>query len=195
MAVTDERFDPADLDGHTMPQLIEYLDRERSPRDETIESSPGCRLALAALEQLRRAAATYLADDPVPAPAEHLLPGILARIDLEVRAGRAIPLPAPGPEARLAVTQGAVRGLVRAAGDAVGGVLVGRVALLGDLGAPDARVRVAVEVAVPHGSSIPLVTDRLRGAIRASLGRHTALTVTAVDITVGNLLDLPGADT
>ena len=44
--------DPADLDGHTIDELGEYLDRGRIPFDPSIEASPGCQLALQSMERL-----------------------------------------------------------------------------------------------------------------------------------------------
>ena len=39
----------ADLDGHSIEELSDYLDAGRQPRNESIESSAGCQIALDSL--------------------------------------------------------------------------------------------------------------------------------------------------
>ena len=46
-------FEPEDLDGHSIDELTDYLERGRTPADPSIEGSPACRNALRALERLR----------------------------------------------------------------------------------------------------------------------------------------------
>ena len=101
--MTDERdapelrrlgLEPADLDGHTIEQLTDYLDAGRMPADPTIDDSAGCRLALDALERLHAVTGRLMADDEA-AEAEadeswvdHVLSGIV----LDARSGRRVPI-------------------------------------------------------------------------------------------------------
>ena len=68
--MTDERetrevrwlgLEPTDLDGHTLDELTDYLDAGRQPADRSIDESPGCQLALDALERLQGLGAELIA--------------------------------------------------------------------------------------------------------------------------------------
>jgi uncharacterized alkaline shock family protein YloU len=109
---------------------------------------------------------------------------VLGGIALDAHAGRRIPLATSEPDADLGITEGAVRGLVRAAERAVPGLVVGRCRFDGDVTLTGAPVRVLVDVSVPYGRPIPPLVERLRGEIAGRLALHTELNVTAVDITV-----------
>lgn len=185
-------LEPEDLDGHTLEELSDYLDAGRAPADPSIDRSPGCRLALDALERLRTLTPELLAADTAaePEPDEGWVEKILAGIALDARAGRRIPIPAPTTHADLGITEGAVRGLIRAAESAVPGVLVGRCRLDGDVTEPGAPVRVRVEVSVPYGVPIPDLVERLRAEIASRLVAHTDLDVTGIDITVHDIQKL-----
>lgn len=193
------RLEPEDLDGHTIEELSDYLDAGRTPADPSIDRSPGCQIALDALGRLRALSPELLAADTAaePAPDEGWVQNILAGIALDARAGRRIPITAPAPTADLGITEGAVRGLIRAAESAVPGVLVGKCRFDGDVTVPGEPIRVRVDVSVPYGDSIPDLADRLREEIGARLMAHTTLNVTAIDITVHDIQQLPnltGAD-
>jgi len=179
-------MEPEDLDGHTIEELADYLDRGRSPADPSIEQSAGCRIALDALERLRVLTPELLAADTAaePPPEESWVQDILAGIALDARAGRRIPIAAPAPNTDLGITEGAVRGLIRAAEHTVPGVLVGRCRLDGDVTVPGEPVRVRVDVSVPYGEPIPDLVQRLREEISRRLTAHTTLDVTGIDITV-----------
>lgn len=193
------RLEPEDLDGHTIEELSDYLDAGRTPADPSIDRSPGCQIALDALGRLRALTPELLAADTAaePAPDEGWVQNILAGIALDARAGRRIPITAPARTADLGITEGAVRGLIRAAESAVPGVLVGKCRFDGDVTVPGEPIRVRVDVSVPYGDSIPDLADRLREEIGARLMAHTTLNVTAIDITVHDIQQLPnltGAD-
>ncbi len=189
-------LEPDDLDGHTIDELSDYLDSGRNPIDPSIESSPGCRMALAALERLRSASSQMLEAEAAiePEPEEGWITGILQNISREVRSGRSIPIPHPDAAARLAITEGSVRALVRAAGDSIDGLMIGRCALDGDVTEPGAPVTVSIDATVYWGRSIPQVTEQLRIAVFESLALHTDLDVVAVDITVHDVHLPPQAD-
>jgi uncharacterized alkaline shock family protein YloU len=192
MAMNDDRDD---LDGHTIEELGDYLDAGRKPYDPSIENSPGCRIALDALERLRSASLRLLEAEASeePEPDESWIGGILANIGREARAGRRIPIAHPDPAADLGITEGSVRGLVRAAADTVDGLIVGRTALQGDVTVPGESITVALEATAYFGHSIPATTERLREAVRSALDLHTDLVIAAVDVTVVDVHHVPPA--
>lgn len=183
-----------DLDGHTIEELSDYLDAGRTPADPAIEGSPGCRIALDALARLRELTPELLAADTAaePEPDDTWVQSILAGITLDARAGRRIPLTTATPalDADLGITEGAVRGLIRAAEHTVPGVVVGKCRFDGDVTVPGEPVRVRVDVSVPYGEPIPDLTDRLRAEISARLKSHTTLNVTGIDIKVHDIQQL-----
>lgn len=181
-----------DLDGHTIEKLSDYLDAGRTPVDASIEGSPGCRIALDALTRLRELTPELLAADTSaePEPDDTWVQSILAGIILDARAGRRIPLPAPALEADLGITEGAVRGVIRAAEHTVPGVVIGKCRLDGDVTVPGEPVRVRVDVSVPYGEPIPDLAERLRTEISARVMTHTTLNVTSIDITVHDIQQL-----
>ncbi len=154
--------DPApalDADGAPldMAALADYLDRGRTPRIAAYEDDPETRNALRALEHMRdlgRELVQVEAEEQ-EAPGDDFFRGVLAHISRESRAGRDIPLSHPDPAVRLALTEGAVRTLVRQAGDEVPGVLVGRCRLDGDVTRAGEPVRVELTLSVVWGSRCP----------------------------------------
>jgi len=186
-------FEPEDLDGHTMDELADYLDAGRTPADPTIDSSPGCRIALDALERLRRLGPALLDRDAAAEPQadESWVRSIIDGIARDARAGRRIPFPVAEPDDDLGITEGAVRGLIRTAGDAIPGVLVGRSRLDGDVTVPGAPIRIHVEASVTYGLPIARLAERLRMEIGDRLRTHAELNITEVDIVVHDVRDLP----
>ena len=100
--MTDLDNERDDLDGHTIDELSDYLDRGRTPLDPSIEGSAGCRIALGSLERLRQISQSLVeVDAAAEAPRnDDWLGGILESIGREARAGRDIPLLPPSPRAR-----------------------------------------------------------------------------------------------
>ena len=181
------------LAGHTFEELSDYLDRDRTPADPSIDGSPECQTALSGMQRLRRTHRALLRKD-VQLESERedsWVSSILQHISLEARAGRDIPISHPSPTARLSVTEGAVRGILRAAGDSVPNIIVGRCRLDGDVTEPGAPVTVRVDATVLEGEVIPSLADQLRDALYAALHQHTELAVEAVDITVRDLYQTP----
>ncbi|RRD49075.1 Asp23/Gls24 family envelope stress response protein [Arachnia propionica] len=173
-----------DLDGHTLDELEAYLEAGRSPRNESIERSPGCQLALESLERLRRLTADMVREDEEDAATDDSwVNWILSGIALDAHAGRRIPYRDADPH-DLGVTEGAVRGLVRHAEESLPGVVIGRCRLEGDVETPDAPTRIVVEVCMPFGPPIPELADQLRARILEDVATHTDLNVSAVDIVV-----------
>lgn len=182
----DPGFDDETVDGHTLDELGDYLDRGRVPPDPAIDQSADCQVALASLERLRRISESALSLEVAERGEvdEGWLRGILSGISREARAGRDIPLPSPEPVGVFRITEGAVRGLIRSAGDAVDGLVIGRCRLTGDVTEPGAPIVVDVDASVLWGVRIDDAADRLRAAIARQIERHTALVVDAIDITV-----------
>lgn len=182
----DARDENDDLDGHTIDELSDYLDRGRTPLDPSIEGSAGCRIALSSLERLRQISKSLVeVDAAAEAPRnDDWLGGILESIGREARAGRDIPLLPPSPRASLSVTEGAVRGLIRAAGDRSGGLIIGRCRLDGDVTVPGTPITVSIDASVFWGERIVETVDRAREAIYSALLKHTELTIASIDITV-----------
>lgn len=182
-----------ELNGHTIDELSAYLDSGRVPPDPSIDNSAGCQLALEAMERLRALSRSLLERDAqdVPRPDESWVGRILEAIAFDAQAGRRIPIRHDDPTADLAVTEGAVRGLIRSAEKDVEGVIIGRCRLDGDIVTPGAPVTVSIDVSVMWGQNIPDIVDRLRTAIARRLTTHTELTLTEVDVTVHDIHQLP----
>ncbi len=183
----------ADLDGHTIEELSAYLDAGRQPPDPSIEASPSCQLALEAMERLRAVSGGLLAEEAAGEPAadDPWVQRVLAGIALDARAGRRIPLRHSSPKADLAITEGAVRGLIRSAEADVDGVVVGRCRIDGDLTTSGGMVDLAVDVSVRLGLSIPRTAGLLRAAIAARVRANTDLTIRAIDVTVHDVHAVP----
>lgn len=178
------------IDGHTLDELSDYLERGRTPVDPAIEGSAECRAALEALERLSRTTRTMLEADAANRPADDgWVARILDGIRLDVQAGRRIPVAHPDPGADLALTEGAVRALIRGVGDGIDGVIVGRTRIDGDVETLGAPVDVHVEISVRYGEPFAGLAGRMREAVVAELARHAELTVAAVDVTVTDVRD------
>jgi len=178
-----------DLDGHSIEELSDYLDAGRLPRDDSIESSPGCLIALASLERLRNAAWALLEAeaDADPERDSAWIGRLMGTISREARAGRDIPISSGDASVALSVTEGSVRGLIRAAGDDVGGVLIASCSLDGDVTRPGEPITVNIAASVAWGLSLPMLAQELRASILAALARHTELVVEGVNVTIRDI--------
>lgn len=185
-------LEPTDLDGHTLEELSDYLDASRQPPDPSIEESPGCQLALDALERLQGLGGQLIAADAADSPDVDAswVDRILSGIALDARAGRRIPFEAPEPAVDLGITEGAVRGLIRSAENAVSGVLVGRCRLDGDVTVPGAPIRIDIEASARFGESIPRMAERLRAEAEQRLRAHTELNIVAIDVRIRDVYDV-----
>ncbi|UYO96994.1 alkaline shock response membrane anchor protein AmaP [Microbacterium sp. M28] len=192
MAMTPD-FDHEHLDGHTIQELSAYLDAGREPPDPSIDDSPGCQLALDALERLHGMAPELLQADEedVARVDDTWVDAVMAGIALDARAGRRIPF--TSEDGDLAITEGAVRGLVRAAENRVPGAFVGRCRFDGDVTQVGAPIRVDVDVSVLYGHRVRDVSEALRAEILRNLRRHTDLVIVGVDIRVHDVHLLPVA--
>lgn len=187
--------EPDDLDGHTIEELSDYLDAGRAPRNQSIDDSPGCQLALQAMARLRVLSHSLLESDVRAAPPlpESWVEKILGNIALDARAGRKIPISHLVPGAELAITEGAVRGIIRAAEAEVDGVVIGRCRLEGDVTISGQPITISIDASILWGEPIPAATARLRETIAAQLRKHTELTIAGIDVTIHDLHQLPPA--
>ncbi len=174
-----------DLDGHTMDELSDYLDAGRSPRDPSIEDSPGCRRALSTLARLR-AAAWALLEAKAQEERDHDDPW-MSRVIGGVRRqalARFGQLDLTGTAAR---SEGAVRWLIRTAVDETGRALVGRCAVVGDLDRAGGPIIVRVSISAAWGEGLPELAGSMRLAILEALGRHTELNIVSVEISIDDI--------
>ena len=171
-----------------VPQVAEPRDRP------TLECGPDD-LALRALERVRALSGALIDDDAahLPAPTESWFGSILTQVRREARAGRDIPLASTDPDVELTITEGAVRGIVREAGDSVSGVLVGRCRLQGDVADPDADIAVEVTISVFWGVPIADAAQQVRERIHSRLLTQTELRVSTIDVRVEDVY-VPGGE-
>ena len=183
-----EVVDAAD-DGVSPERLVDYLDAGRQPYDPEIEESPEARAQLAALERLRAMGARLLESDAAasPAPDPSWISGVMDRVRLESRAGRQIPLASIDERSTLHITEGAVRSLIREAGDGVDGAMVISCTIHGDVSVPGALVRVEVVVSGLFGEPLPALAEAVKSAVSSSLSRQTELTLESVDVVVDDV--------
>ena len=179
-------LEPSDLDGHTIDELSDYLDAGREPRDPSIENSPGCQIAMDALQRLRNESWAMLEKEALEDPdRDHTwITNVLQNISLEARAGRDIPISHPDPDVRLRVTEGSIRGLIRAIGDGTGGAIVGKVDLNGDITIPREPIIIAITASVAWGEKLPALAQQMREKIVTELLTHTELNVVAVNVNI-----------
>lgn len=174
------------IDGHSLESLSDYLDRGREPRDLTIESSPAAQHALAALSRLRAVAPRVVAAEAeFFAPKnENWITRILDQIGVQAHAGRDIPIPYDVDGAHLWISEGAVRALIREAGDCTAGLMVERVRLDGDIDELGAPVSIEVVVSTFENFDEYVVATEFERRVRESLGLHTDLVIVGFTVRV-----------
>lgn len=175
--------------GYTLEQLSDYLDRGRTPANPAIDDNAECQAVLASLERVGALSRDLVTRDAELDPTldESWLSSLFSAITREVKAGRDIPLTSPDPQTRLSITEGAIRELVRAAGDSVDGVIVGRCSLVDS----DGGVRVELSVSVLLGTPVREAAELVRQRVFSELLKHTELTVESVDVTVADVHVIP----
>ena len=178
--------------GYDLDELSAYLDRGREPAIAAIDGNAECQAVLASMERFGSLSRDLVARDVATAPAldESWFAALMSTVARELRAGRDIDFPDPDPATRLSITEGAVREVVRAAGDSVAGVLVGSVRLgVVDAVAPGAGgpVDVHVSISVAFRAPLPDVARTVRTAVHTALLTHTPLAIGEIDITVDDV--------
>jgi hypothetical protein len=176
------------LDGHTIQELSDYLDRGRTPRDPAIEASAGAQNALAALSRLRSLAPKILeAEAQAQKPRDDgWIQRILDQIGVQAHAGRDIPISHTEPSARLAISEGAVRAVIREAGDGIEGLIVERIRLDGDVEVADAPVSIVVAVSTYTGADVDQAMQQFEQDAKAAVQRHTQLNISGIEVTLRN---------
>ncbi|MBD8704846.1 Asp23/Gls24 family envelope stress response protein [Frigoribacterium sp. CFBP 13712] len=191
-AELDAAVDAAPDDGVSIERIADYLDEGRQPYDPLIEDDPSALAQLNALQRLRGISAQLLTDEvaATPAPAPSWIADVMSRVRLESRSGREIPLTSTHERTTLHITEGAVRGLIREAGDSIDGALVISCAIVGDVAQPDAIVTVDVAISALYGVAVQPLADEVRDAVARHLLQQTELVVESVDVTVRDVHQL-----
>lgn len=191
-AELDAAVDAAPDDGVSIERIADYLDAGRRPYDPEIEDDASALAQLHALQRLRGISAQLLTDEvaATPAPTPSWIADVMSRVRLESRSGREIPLTSIHERTTLHITEGAVRGLIREAGDSVDGALVISCAIVGDVAQPDARVTIEVAISALYGVAVQPLADDVREAVARHLLQQTELVVESVDVTVRDVHQL-----
>lgn len=183
--------------GYSLDDLSAYLDRGRQPAIAAIDGNAECQAVLDSLERLGALSRELVDEDAGEHPAPSgWLDRVMTVVAGELKAGKDIPFPPLDERAGVSITEGAVRELIRAAGDAVPGALVGRVRLEGDVastGTEDAPLTVAVTLSVLADRPITRVADDVREAVASALTLRTPVRVERIDITVDDVHFATGA--
>ena len=193
--MTDDANDDIGGSGYSLEQLGDYLDGGRTPAIEAIEGNAECQAVLASLERFGSLSRELVSRDA----AEHTeidetwFSSLMSSITREVKAGRDIPLASADPLTTLSITEGAIRGLVRAAGDSIAGVIVGRCALTDRAPEDNSKGGVAVDVSISVllGTPVRGAAEAVRQAVYGALLKHTELLIDSVNVTVSDVHVIP----
>lgn len=180
--------DPTTVGGFTLEELSDYLASGCQPCREDIEASPEAMHALAQLRRLHDLTVDIVAsgedlDDQSP-----WWQSILSGITAETRAGRRVALHTEVLGAEHFITEGALKALIRDAGDAVPGALLGRIVFTGDIADPHTPLTVDIQVMVHPHTVIPTAAALIRQAAAQSLRTHTTARIEAINVTVADVL-------
>ena len=171
--------------GYDLEALSAYADRGRFPAIAAIDGNPECQAVLDGIDRLGALSQRLVAADTAASPPdEGWIRALLDTISREARAGRDVPFPSPDPATWIAMTEGSVREVVRAAGDAVPGVLVGRVVLRWTDDPADAELEVTIAATLER--PFLATADLVRAAVAAALA-STPVHAAAIDITIEDL--------
>lgn len=173
--------------GIGMAELGEYLDADCLPPNPVIDESPECQAALDGLRRMRALSLDLVDDEAsrLAMPADWIA-RVLDGLETDLRAGRDLPLSDSDPGIEITISEGAVRELVRAAGDAVPGIIVGRVQLDGDASEGE-PVGVTVRISAALVRPLAEMADSVRDAVNTALLTHTELDVTGIDVIVDDV--------
>lgn len=177
--------------GHSLAELSEYLDTGRIGNPEHLAQCPECQSGLASLRRLSALGHDLLDADVTEAGSgsDDWMQAILGNLRLELRPGRSIPVRGDDPEDLLSETEGAVSALIRSIADGLPGTAAGKCRLQGDVTEPGAPITVGVEIAVVFGHPLEERAAALRRQLAETLARDTELNVTAIDVTITDVLE------
>jgi len=184
--MTDTANDNIGGSGYSLEQLSDYLDRGRTPAIEEIDANAECQAVLASLERFGSLSRELVSRDAADHAEidETWFSSLLTTITREVKAGRDIPLASADPLTTLTITEGAIRGLVRAAGDSIDGVIVGRCSLT-DTHAGGVAVDVSISILL--GTPVRGAAESVRQSVYGALLKHTELLIESVNVTVSDV--------
>jgi len=171
--------------GYSLEDLSAYLDRGRVPLIPAIERNAECQAILASMERMGRLSRAIVEEQAAEPLADSWYDVVMREVLREFRAGRDIPLTRGDDGTELVVTEGALYELIRAVGDGIDGLFVGRVRI--HQTDPHAPLDVRVTVSVQFGHAMTATVDRMRDGIRSAIERHGDLRVGRVDVTVGDV--------
>ncbi|MCX4595251.1 hypothetical protein OG819_37935 [Streptomyces sp. NBC_01549] len=158
--------------------------RDRAPvADPHTASCPHCREAVEGLATVNTAAQALRAEDPPGLQA--LADRVMNVVRAEIRLGRLLPLADPDRELRIA--ESAAAKVLRQTADMVPGVRAATCRLVPPGEGADVRVTMALAAALDR--PLPDRVDQVRQSVLDSAGWDLGLAVTAVDITVVDVLE------
>lgn len=173
--------------GYTLEDLSAYLDSGREPRVAAIEDNPECRAVLDALGRMSAVSHQLVEEDAIDLEPSWF-DGVMAQVAREVKAGRDIPVD-DTDDTHVTITEGAVRAMLREAGDRIPGVIVERTRVFGDLDDPEAPLAAELRVSVAYGRRIRDTAELVRRAAADALSRHAERPVASVDVIVDAVLE------
>lgn len=177
--------------GHTLAELSDYLDTGEFAEPDHLNQCPECQSGLAALRRIS-ALGTDLRDADVAAAGrgtDDWMQAILDNLHLELRPGRSIPVRSDHAGDILSETEGAISALIRSLADGLPGTAAGKCRLHGDVSVPGAPVTVAVDLAVVYGHPLERRAEDFRRQLAQTLVRQTELNITAIDVTITDVLE------
>ncbi|MER7394981.1 Asp23/Gls24 family envelope stress response protein [Streptomyces sp. NPDC000151] len=192
MAVGDayEGEDPALPCGRTLSEVWEAA--EETPDDPHTAGCPHCQEAVAELgvldDYVRRARggdADEAAEAADAAAAERITARVMDLVRTDLRPGRTLPLGEPADDAW--ITEAAAAKAFRAAAEALPAVFAGSCKVT--LQAPDGPATVNMEVAAGLEWPLPELAERIRERVLAAADEVVGMSVSAVDVTVVDLID------
>lgn len=171
--------------GYDLEALSAYADRGRRPAIAAIDDNPECQAVLDGIERLGALSQRLVAAETEASPPdEGWIRTLLDTISREARAGRDVPFASMDPTTTVAMTEGAIREAIRAAGDAVPGVLVGRVVLRWTDDPLDSEIEVTIAATLER--AFLSTADLVRSAVGAALAA-TPMRATVLDVTIDDL--------
>ena len=177
--------------GHNLADLSEYLDTGRIGDPGHLEDCPECQSGLASLRRLAALGNELLDADTAAAGSgsDDWMKTILDNLHLELRPGRNIPLRADTPGDLLTETEGAISALIRSVADSLPGTAAGKCRLYGDVTEPGAPITIGVDLAVVYGHPLEQRATALRWELATTLALQTELNITAIDVTITDVLE------
>ncbi|MGO4805906.1 Asp23/Gls24 family envelope stress response protein [Arthrobacter sp. 2MCAF15] len=177
--------------GRSLADLSEYLDTGRIGDPGHLADCPECQSGLASLRSLAALGNELLdADtDAAGSGSDDWMKTILGNLRLELRPGRNIPLRADTPGDILTETEGSIAALIRSVADSLPGTAAGKCRLHGDVNEPGAPITVGVDLAVVYGHPMEERAATLRRKLATVLARQTELNITAIDVTITDVLE------